>query len=75
MIKNDRWIIQKSKEMGMIDPFEPKQITEVRTPSGMKKVISYGTSSMAMTSARRQYVSDSGSDAAAKQRHQRSQRF
>ena len=45
MIKSDRWIIQMAKEKGMIEPFEPKQIKEVRTPSGMKKVISYGTSS------------------------------
>lgn len=45
MIKNDRWIIQMAKEHGMIDPFEPKQVKEIRTPSGMKKVISYGVSS------------------------------
>ena len=45
MIKNDRWIIRMAKERGMIEPFEPKQVKEVRTPSGMKKVISYGTSS------------------------------
>src|SRR5437879_4121543 len=45
MIKSDRWIIQMAKEHGMIEPFEPKQIKEVRTPSGMKPVISYGVSS------------------------------
>ncbi len=45
MIKSDRWIIQMAKEHQMIEPFEPKQVKEIRTPSGMKKVISYGTSS------------------------------
>src|SRR3954471_12621989 len=45
MIKNDRWIIRMAKENGMIEPFEPKQVKEIRTASGMKKVISYGTSS------------------------------
>jgi dCTP deaminase len=34
-----------AKEKGMIDPFEPKQVKEVRSPSGMKPVISYGVSS------------------------------
>src|SRR5258708_38283065 len=34
-----------AKEHQMIEPFEPKQVKEIRTPSGMKKVISYGTSS------------------------------
>jgi len=45
VIKSDRWIIQMAKERGMIEPFETKQIKEVRTPSGMKSVISYGVSS------------------------------
>jgi dCTP deaminase len=45
MIKSDRWIIRMAKETGMIEPFEPKQVKEVRTPSGMKPVISYGVSS------------------------------
>jgi dCTP deaminase len=45
VIKSDRWIIRMAKETGMIEPFEPKQIKEVRTPSGMKPVISYGVSS------------------------------
>ncbi len=34
-----------AKEHGMIEPFEPKQVKEIRTASGMKKVISYGVSS------------------------------
>jgi dCTP deaminase len=45
MIKSDQWIIRMAKEHGMIEPFEPRQVKEVRTPSGMKKVISYGVSS------------------------------
>jgi dCTP deaminase len=45
VIKSDRWIIRMAKETGMIDPFEPRQIKEIRTPSGMKPVISYGVSS------------------------------
>jgi dCTP deaminase len=45
VIKSDRWIIQMAKSKGMIEPFEPKQVKEIRTPSGMKPVISYGTSS------------------------------
>lgn len=45
MIKSDRWIIQMAKERKMIEPFEPKQVKEVRTASGMKPVISYGVSS------------------------------
>ena len=45
MIKPDRWIIQMAKEKGMIEPFEPRQIKEIRTGSGLKKVISYGVSS------------------------------
>jgi dCTP deaminase len=45
LIKPDRWIIQMAKEHRMIEPFEPRQIKEVRTPSGMKPVISYGVSS------------------------------
>jgi dCTP deaminase len=45
MIKSDRWIVQMAKQKGMIEPFEPKQVKEIRTPSGLKKVISYGVSS------------------------------
>jgi dCTP deaminase len=45
MIKNDRWIIQMAKQHKMIEPFEAKQVKEIRTASGMKPVISYGVSS------------------------------
>jgi dCTP deaminase len=40
-IKSDRWIRRMATDHGMIDPFEPHQIKEVRG----QKVVSYGTSS------------------------------
>lgn len=45
MIKSDRWIVRKSQEMGMIEPFEPKQVKVVESSAGPKPVISYGVSS------------------------------
>ncbi|WP_010597805.1 dCTP deaminase [Rickettsiella massiliensis] len=40
-IKSDAWISRMSKEMGMIEPFEPRQIRE----NSAGKIISYGVSS------------------------------
>jgi dCTP deaminase len=40
-IKSDKWIRRMANEAGMIEPFEPNQIKEVRG----QKVISFGTSS------------------------------
>jgi dCTP deaminase len=40
-IKSDKWIRRMALESGMIEPFEPNQIKEVRG----QKVVSFGTSS------------------------------
>ena len=40
-VKSDRWIREQTAKHGMISPFEPKQIRQVKGT----KVISYGTSS------------------------------
>lgn len=40
-IKSDAWISRMAKEMGMIEPFEPRQIRE----NSAGKIISYGVSS------------------------------
>ena len=40
-IKSDRWIRRMAIECGMIDPFEPGQVSE----NGGDRIISYGTSS------------------------------
>jgi dCTP deaminase len=40
-IKSDRWIRRMALEKGMIEPFEPAQVKEVKG----RKVVSYGTSS------------------------------
>jgi dCTP deaminase len=45
MLKSDRWIIRMAQEKGMIKPFEPKQVKQIETPSGVRPVISYGVSS------------------------------
>jgi dCTP deaminase len=45
MVKSDRWIIRMAQEKGMIQPFEPKQIRQIDTPTGPQPVISYGVSS------------------------------
>jgi dCTP deaminase len=45
MLKSDRWIIQMAQDKGMIEPFEPKQVRQIETPTGPRPVISYGVSS------------------------------
>lgn len=40
-IKADKWIRKMAQEQGMIEPFEPGQVREVKG----KKIVSYGTSS------------------------------
>ncbi|WP_022947789.1 dCTP deaminase [Methylohalobius crimeensis] len=40
-IKSDRWIRRMAETHGMVEPFEPKQISE----AGGERIISYGTSS------------------------------
>ncbi len=45
MIKSDRWIIHKAQSLGMIEPFEAKQVKVVESASGPKPVISFGVSS------------------------------
>ena len=41
-IKSDKWLRRMAEEMGMIEPFEPKQ---VRYGSDGQRLVSYGTSS------------------------------
>ncbi len=45
MVKSDGWIIRMAREKQIIEPFEPKQVKMVETPSGPKPVISFGVSS------------------------------
>ena len=40
-VQNDEWICQKARETGMIEPFEPNQVSQIDG----RKVVSYGTSS------------------------------
>lgn len=43
-VKSDTWIIQQAAK-GMIAPFEAGQVKEAALPAGLKKLVSYGTSS------------------------------
>jgi len=45
VLKSDRWIVQMSREKGMIEPFEAGQVKVIDSASGPRPVISYGTSS------------------------------